>query len=290
MVTLFLATEKGFHVLHSLLQNQKVHVIYEVVIGTDRNVVNDYSKDIEQLCVAYNVKYCYNQLSEGIKTEYALAISWRKLIKSDSAKIIVLHDSILPKYRGFAPLVNQLVNGEKVIGVTALIASEQYDRGDIISQSTIPIEYPIKIHEAIKQISICYEKIVLEIFSTLTDTNHLLLRKQREEDATYSLWRDDEDYRINWHEKSEKIKRFIDAVGFPYKGAKAILDNKMVTIGNVELVDDVFIENRDIGKIIFMEKGCPTVVCGEGLLLVNEIKDEEGLDLLPLKKFRARFM
>ena len=49
----------------------------------------------------------------------------------------------MPKYRGFAPLVNSLVNGEKIIGVTALFASEEYDNGDIIMQSSVDITYPI---------------------------------------------------------------------------------------------------------------------------------------------------
>jgi methionyl-tRNA formyltransferase len=289
MITLYLATEKGYNVLNCLISFNKSHFIKCVVIGTDNNVIKDFSQEIKELCQYNNIFFFLNDLPDYIKTEYSLAISWRRLIKSNKSKLIVLHDSLLPKYRGFAPLVNQLVNGDKLIGVTALFASDQYDRGDIILQSTISIDYPIKINDAIKLISKCYEKIVLEIVETLLNSNSISCIKQKEIDATYSLWRDDEDYKIRWDQSSEKIKRFIDAVGFPYYGATSILNGEIIKILDADIIEDVKIINRDIGKIIFMNGHFPVVVCGEGLLLLKDIKDKEGNSLLPLKRFRLRF-
>jgi methionyl-tRNA formyltransferase len=54
-----------------------------------------------------------------------------------------MHDSLLPKYRGFAPLPNALINGEREVGVTALFASEEYDMGDIVCQRRLAVEYPM---------------------------------------------------------------------------------------------------------------------------------------------------
>lgn len=289
MITLYLATEKGYNVLKCLIYFKKSSFIKCVIIGTDKNVIKDFSQEIKELCLDNEINFFFNDLPNEIITEYSLAISWRRLIKSNKSKLIVLHDSLLPKYRGFAPLVNQLINGDKLIGVTALFASDEYDRGDIILQSTILIDYPIKINEAIKLISKCYEKIVLEIVENLLNGNPIQYIKQNEFDATYSLWRDNDDYQINWNQSSEKIKRFIDAVGFPYNGSTSILNGEVVRIFDADIIDDVKIINRDIGKIIFMKGHFPIVVCGEGLLLLKDIKDKEGKSLLPLKKFRLRF-
>lgn len=289
MITLYLATEKGYNVLKCLIYFKKSSFIKCVIIGTDKNVIKDFSQEIKELCQYNEIIFFFNDLPNEIITEYSLAISWRRLIKSNKSKLIVLHDSLLPKYRGFAPLVNQLINGDKLIGVTALFASDEYDRGDIILQSNIIIDYPIKINEAIKLISKCYEKIVLEIVENMLNGNPIKYIKQNEFDATYSLWRDNDDYQINWNQSSEKIKRFIDAVGFPYNGATSILNGEVVRIFDADIIDDVKIINRDVGKIIFMKGHFPVVVCGEGLLLLKDIKDKEGKSLLPLKKFRLRF-
>jgi methionyl-tRNA formyltransferase len=56
------------------------------------------------------------------------------------------------------------------------------------------------------------------------------------------------------------------------------------------MIDDKKIENRTIGKVIFIIKGNPVVVCGKGLLLLTSIIDDSsGKNILPLKKLRTRF-
>ena len=55
-------------------------------------------------------------------------------------------------------------------------------------------------------------------------------KPQEEEKATYSLWRNEDDYLIDWNNTSKQIKRFIDAVGSPYKSASSYINNKKVRI------------------------------------------------------------
>ena len=105
------------------------------------------------------------------------------------------------------------------------------------------------------------------------------------------MWRNFYDYRINWNHTSEKIERFIDAVGSPYSGAHTYLNNKEVIILEAVSVDDVAVEDREahIGKVIFLTKGLPTVVCGKGLLKVTSIVDKTGNELTNRISFRSRF-
>jgi methionyl-tRNA formyltransferase len=196
---------------------------------------------------------------------------------------------LLPRYRGFAPLVSALINGDKELGVTALYANEKFDRGDIIAQKCIEISYPMRISEAITVISDLYVDIVLDIVSNILRGNSILGTKQDESKATYSLWRDDDDYAIDWGLDSARIERFINATGYPYKGAMSMIKGKLARIIEVEQTDDVIIENRTSGKIIFSDNGFPVVVCGKGLLKIKKMIWEDGTDALPLKKFRSRF-
>jgi methionyl-tRNA formyltransferase len=112
---------------------------------------------------------------------------------------------------------------------------------------------------------------------------------QDESKATYSLWRDEADYRIDWTKQATMIRRFIDAVGFPFKGASCVVDGKVLRIAEAEEIADVIIENRDAGKVIFIQDGKPVVVCGQGLLKIHGLYDELGNSMLPFARFRSRF-
>ena len=108
--------------------------------------------------------------------------------------------------------------------------------------------------------------------------------------VSYSMWRDDDDYNIDWAWSAEYIHRFVDSVDHPYAGASAYINDRRVRITNVRITTDHPIANRTPGKILFLKKGIPTVVCGSGLLEIIELHDDaSGESLLPLKSLRTRF-
>lgn len=141
----------------------------------------------------------------------------------------------------------------------------------------------------IEQIKPVYFNLVVKIFQDINKGVQLCISKQNEANATYSLWLDDQDYYIDWNWNAEKIKRFIDAVGYPYDNAKAYLNGEIVKFVDVEIVKDVVIEHRDrhIGKVIFVKGGMPTIVCTDGLLGLIDIRDEKGNVMFI--NFRSRF-
>lgn len=290
-ISLFLMTHKGYQVLKNLISEGYHKSIDLVVVGIDKSVVNDYSDDIITLCISNGVNYVDSNKKEyTIESPYAIAISWRWIIKENNFKLIVLHDSLLPKYRGFAPLVNSLLNKEERIGVTALFASEEYDKGNIILQDEIHITYPIKINKAIEKVSKIYVSLVCNLFKKLTKNIELTSCLQNEDEASYSLWRDEEDYFIDWKQSASFIKRFVDAVGFPYKGAKCYLNDRIIIINEVTLINDIKIENRVAGKVVFMDDKKPVIVCAEGLIRIDQaIYEVSNETILPLQKFRVRF-
>ena len=293
-VGLFLMSQKGFMALKAIIDYNLYHLVSFVVYGEDNSIEHDCSEEIQGLCEANSIecvnKKAYSEKSTD-KTDMLIAISWRWLIPVDGTQeIIVLHDSILPRYRGFAPLVSALINGEPEVGVTALYASSEYDCGDIIGQSKLKIDYPIKIADAINQITICYNELVTQILTSIEEGKELPRKRQNEIEATYSLWLDEEDYMIDWSLDAAKIKRKVDATGYPYKSALTKFNDKRLRIKDVEILEDVIVENRTPGKIIFTKQGKPVVVCGKGLIKINDASfDGLSESALPLKKFRIRF-
>lgn len=285
---LFLMGKKGLSCLEAVLSIPENN-LKKVVFATDKSVENDYSDDIISLCKSYDIPWSSKNdfdFKELNDVDYFIAISWRWLINDESNKLIVLHDSILPKYRGFNPLVSALINGENEIGVTAIFANKEFDRGDIIDSKKTNINYPIKIEDAINTISICYQELLVEVIKKIQNKTIQSL-PQNDEEATYSLWRDEEDYFIDWNLDSNTIERTINALGFPYTGAKTTMENQTIILSEAKAIEDINIVNRTPGKVIFTEEGNPIIVCGKGLLKINEMKSLDS-KVIQLSKFRTR--
>lgn len=288
MINLFVLGKKGLDAvagIHPNLHSQ----INAVIIGKDNAVQNDYSSEIQTWAEQHQIQFYFRTETDETVLQQAqlnVAIGWRWLISLE-IPLIVFHDSILPKYRGFNPLVSALINGDAQIGVTALVGTDEFDQGDIVGQRIIPVQYPIKIEQAIDLISNEYALLLNEVLQQFIQ-NKLTRTPQDESQATFSLWRDADDYRIDWQQDSAIIKRTIDALGFPYQGASTLMDGVLVRIFDAQIVPDVPIVNRTAGKVLFKYDDGYVIVCGSGLLKVKAFYNEQG-DIIQTNKFRIRF-
>ncbi len=287
-IVLYLMNQKGVNTLEALSATFTSKIIKAVISSRDKNVQNDYYDEIKSFCKKNAIYFMDRTNDNGdFNEEYRIAIGWRWIIPS-SHKLIVFHDSLLPKYRGFAPLVNSLINGEKEIGVTALFASDNYDKGDIINQKSISISYPIRIEKAISKITPLYQELAIEIVKKLLDDT-LISFPQDESKATYSIWRDEEDYHVNWNDTAENIVNFIDAVSYPYLGAYSYIDNEKVRIIEAEVYDHLNLELCHFGKVMLIENTFPIIITANGLVKITKLRNLEDEDILPSIKFRTRF-
>lgn len=289
-IVIYLMNKKGLEVLNKIIEKYSSQIIEHVVLSKDLTVKNDYYDEIMRVCIEQRLKYFIKDEDIPNFEGYKFAVGWRWII-ADYKKLIVLHDSILPKYRGFSPLVNMLINGEKEIGVTALFAEQDYDKGKIISQSKIAIQYPVKIAQAIEIISKLYQETICDVIDKIQNDIMIEGILQNESIATYSVWRDEDDYYIDWTKDSAFIKRCVDALGFPFNGARTKIKDDIIIVDEVEIIKDVEIENRDVGvgKVIFFQDGYPVIICGKGLLKIIKARTNDGEHFLSIMKFRTKF-
>lgn len=202
-VSLFVMSRKGYALLKNIINGGFAPQIDKVVIAHDKNMTNDYYEEMYTVCKEAGVDVHDKTENVVINSPYCIAIAWRWIIPlKEKTKLIVFHDSILPRYRGFAPLVNMLINKEPQLGVTALYASEEYDKGEIINQKTTAVSYPIKITDAIDLVTPLYSELVCDILNKLRNHEQLISRPQIEAESTYSLWREEDDYQIDWSESA----------------------------------------------------------------------------------------
>jgi methionyl-tRNA formyltransferase len=288
-LTLFLMTKRGYRLLADTVDTYR-HLFVKVVVGRDEALDDDFAAQTIALCQRHGIEWSERLPHHAIDTDYAMAVGWRWMIDFREDRLIVFHDSLLPRCRGFNPLVTSLINGDTKLGVTALFGAAQYDAGPIVAQASIEIAYPCTIARAIDEIAACYRAAAVDVFTFLASGAALTGVPQDEAAATYSLWRDEEDYRIDWHDAAARLARSVDALGSPYAGATTMLNGTLARIRHAQALPDVTIENRTPGKVIRMDDGLPVVVCGSGLLRISDLEDvSTGASLLPLARFRSRF-
>lgn len=288
LVTLFLMTKKGLAFLDDVVDVYRP-LIEEVVVGADSALDCDHFDDIVALCEARGIRWSRRTTGHAIRTAYVMAVGWRWLIEHPQDRLIVFHDSLLPHYRGFNPLVTALINGDSEVGVTALKGTHDYDAGPILAQARISVQYPLTIAAAIDALRGAYRECAHAVFASLASGAALHGTVQDESRATYSLWRDEEDYRMPWAKSAIWLERFVDAVGSPYRGASCLVNGAPARITKARALPDAVIANRVPGKVVRISGEFPVVVCGEGLIEICSLVDEQGQSLLPLTRFRTRF-
>jgi methionyl-tRNA formyltransferase len=168
------------------------------------------------------------------------------------------------------------VNGDDAIGVTAIRADGEADHGPILGQERIPVTYPLRIADAITLLLPAYRRLTADVLARVAQGASLAGTPQDEAAATYSLWRDDDDYAIDWAWDAARIVRFIDAVGPPYRGASTTCAGAPLRVLAAQEIPDRVIENRCPGKLFACDATGPVVVCGRGLVRLTRCVDERG--------------
>lgn len=265
-IGLYLMTAKSVPVLKAALASNLE--ISHVTTAPATGMLGSSHALIAQLAKAAGIPTFTRAHPPGYEGEYSLASGWRWLLPADN--LIVLHDSLLPRFRGFAPLITALVNGEREIGVTAFLAEEggAFDAGPIISQQSIPVSYPTTVGDVLERLAPLYGSLAEGIFRTLAAGQPLRYTRQAESLATYSIWRDRRDFRIDWRDHAFAIERLVGAAGPPFEGAWTWEEheNREVIVKQAEVVNDLRFEDRHPGKVCRIDPDGPVVICGSGLL------------------------
>ncbi|WP_224718136.1 bifunctional UDP-4-amino-4-deoxy-L-arabinose formyltransferase/UDP-glucuronic acid oxidase ArnA [Pectobacterium versatile] len=183
-----------------------------------------------------------------------------------------LHGSLLPRYRGRAPVNWVLVNGETQTGVTLHKMVSRADAGDIVAQSVVAIDEEdtaLTLHGKCRTAAAA----LLAQQLPLICSREITLTPQDESRASYFGRRTAADGLIDWHKSAREINNLIRAVTEPYPGAFTFLGERNVTIWRARVVKDKI--GGEPGAIISTS---PLVVaCGEDALEIVSGQSEAGL-------------
>lgn len=173
---------------------------------------------------------------KALNADLQVVVAFRMLpeIVWDMPKLgtINLHGSLLPQYRGAAPIHWAVINGEKFTGVTTFKLQHAIDTGDILLQKSFEItddETTGEVHDRMKEIG---ATLLVETIQGIAD-NSLKETKQseliREDDLKHAPKLFTENCQINWNQSVSSIHNFIRGLS-PFPGALSKLDEKILKI------------------------------------------------------------
>ena len=177
---------------------------------------------------------------------------------------INVHASLLPKYRGAAPIQWAIINGESVTGVTTMQMDEGLDTGDMIQKTEVeitPDETGESLHDklAAAGAALCVETL------KAVETHTATFEKQGESPTAYARMLDKKLGNIDWSRSAKSIECLIRGLN-PWPSAYTDWNGKVMKIWEAKVLD----ENTDAtpGTIVKVEKDGFSVQTGDGLLKV----------------------
>lgn len=213
-----------------------------------------------------------NQLKE-LQPDLGIVVAYRILPKEvytiPQLGTFNLHASLLPKYRGAAPIQWVLINGEKVTGVTTFFLEEKVDTGNIILQKEVPIDDEDNFQTLHDKLAIVGSQLVIETVK-LIETGKYELIPQDESLATPAPKITKEICRINWFNKAQEIHNLIRALT-PTPGAFTIHNGKIIKIYKSKITD---LKSTDTPGKIVLTKNEIFVNTGDYYLSIFELQPE----------------
>ena len=185
---------------------------------------------------------------------------------------INVHFSLLPKYRGAAPVNWAIVNGENKNGVTTMRMDAGLDTGDILLIKETVISPQETAPELMDRLAVIGADLLSE---TLSNFDRLLPRPQNHSDATFAPIMKREDGRIDWTMGADKIANRIR--GFqPFPGSFTSFGSRKITIWSAKPILDVEVSTEPAGRIIEAQGDSLIIACGDGTALLVEELQVEG--------------
>ena len=209
-------------------------------LDADVFVVIDYGKKLPEDVLNLPKKYCVN-----------------------------LHPSLLPKYRGAAPVNWAILNNEKKTGNTIFRMAEEMDAGDIICQNEMIIDERVTAVDLAERLSREGADLLIKALD-LIESGDADLIAQDEGNVSFAPKLQKEDGRIDWHDPAVNIKLLIRAMQ-PWPGALTSLEGKKLKIFAAKVIEGIDLSGEP-GTIL--AEGELIVQTGESALSITELQLE----------------
>lgn len=224
-------------------------------------------------------------LFRSSKADAAVVVAYGKILPPAFLEAfphgcINVHFSLLPKYRGAAPVSWAIVNGEKFTGVTTMQMDAGLDTGDILLKRKIGIGKSETADELTGRLAHLGAELIVE---TIEGINDIRPRKQNDSKSSLAPLLEKEEGRINWSRKASEIARRVR--GFqPFPRSYTSSEAGRITIWKCRPIKEYKLKDKP-GTVLRADKGKLIIACGNGSALKIEEIQQEGKRKMPVEDF-----
>jgi methionyl-tRNA formyltransferase len=194
-----------------------------------------------------------------------------------------LHFSLLPKYRGAAPVQWAIKNGADITGVTVFVLDEKMDEGPILSQEQVSIQPGENAQELEERLAHIGADLLVDTIRKIRELNP---ESQDHSLATYAPLIKKEDGRIDWNQSAAEIDRHVRAF-WPWPSTFSFLEMKRIKILKGSVLPDESYPGQKPGRIVAVQTAGIDVCCGDGLIYRIERLQPENKPAMPAHAFSA---
>ena len=222
---------------------------------------------------------------KSINPDLIFSVGWRRLLPESIFQIpkfgiFNLHDSLIPKYRGFAPINWAIINGENETGLTIHYIDKGIDTGDILLQKKIDIKLQDTAFDIYKKLLDISSDMMHEIIIQIENNKLNPQSQSNMQKGFFCCRRFPRDGKINWNEDRSKTYNLIRASSDPYPNAFFFFEDKKYYVKKAVLLHDDF--RGPAGRICSITKDGIIVTCGSDstknqAILISEISHNDKI-------------
>lgn len=197
----------------------------------------------------------------------------RAVLDLPSLGCINVHGSVLPKYRGAAPIQRAIIQGETVTGITTMYMNERMDAGDMILRREVAIKSDDTAGTLEPRLAMAGADLLMETMK-LIERHDAPRLPQKDEEATFAPMLRREDAQIHWASSANAIRNRVRGVN-PSPGAFTFHQQRVLKVWKVSIHEAEDSGNKP-GEVSGVDgMGCPIVQTGDGRLRLEEVQPQD---------------
>ncbi|OXZ41032.1 methionyl-tRNA formyltransferase [Finegoldia magna] len=212
-------------------------------------------------------------LLDKLNPDFIVVVAYGQLIKKRildrfKNKILNVHASILPKYRGASPINYSLLNGDKESGVSIMLVEQGLDTGDVLAVDKIELDNEIMLEELHDKLMIMGADLinkVIDDYQKYFDSR----KKQNENEASIVGKIHKSMGQINFNEKSDVIYNKFRGLT-PWPGLFFKLEDKIIKVHNINIIKQ-YNDNKN-GEVVKVDKTGIKVACEDGFIIITRLQ------------------
>jgi len=214
---------------------------------------------------------------KDLKCDLLVVVAYGKILTRDILDApligcINIHGSLLPKYRGAAPIQWAVLNGDKETGVTSQFVTQEVDSGDIIFTMKTDIGDDDTSGTVYDKLSVLGAELLSKTVSALSK-GEVVRIPQNHEEATYAPQLSKEMSQIDWNDTAHNIKNKVRGLN-PWPVATTELNGTVYKVFKVEVGSGK--TNRQPGEIVSTGRNGLEIACADGTVVIKELQTPGG--------------